>query len=56
MAAPTPWKLNAIALKNGKCTVMHIGVKNSGADYKMEDTILEEINEEKDLGVSLVEV
>jgi hypothetical protein len=34
-----------------KCKVMHIGAKNSGAEYKMKDEKLDEIIEEKDLGV-----
>ena len=32
-----------------KCKVKHIRAKNSGADYKMENTKLDKITEEKDL-------
>ena len=31
-----------------KCKVVHIGAKNSGAEYKMEDKKLDEIIAEKD--------
>ncbi len=34
-----------------KCKVMHIGSKISNADYMMDDTILESVTEEKDLGL-----
>ncbi len=34
-----------------KCKVMHLGTKNSKAEYMMDGTTLESVKEEKDLGV-----
>jgi hypothetical protein len=34
-----------------KCRVMHIGIKNTRTEYRMDGTILEDIKEERDLGI-----
>ncbi len=38
-----------------KCKVMHLGSRNSKADYMMDGTTLESVKEEKDLGVLIDE-
>ncbi len=42
------WQLKFNAMK---CKLMHIGSKNSNAEYMMDGTILESVTEENDLGV-----
>ena len=46
------WFIEWLMLFNiEKCKVMHIGFNNRLYNYKMSDTILEEVKEERDLGV-----
>ncbi len=47
---------NAMLFNISKCKVMHIGKKNSKEVYMMKGQGIEEVKEEKDLGVFLQKV
>ena len=48
----TVWSIRwQLPFNESKCKSMHIGYKNEWRKYKMNDHLLEQVTEEKDLGV-----
>ena len=48
----TEWSIRRqLSFNESKCKSMHIGYKNEWRKYKMNDHLLEQVTEEKDLGV-----
>ena len=44
-------KIWLLGFNQQKCKVLHVGKKNPGYDYTMNDNVLETVTEEKDLGI-----